>query len=127
MFIGLNPAIADGNIVNPIHERCMDLSRRWGYGGLHIANLFAFRSQSFEKLRAADDPVGGDNNRYLLDMQKKCAKVIVAWGPEGSYLGRDREVLSLIEEPYCLGRSVEGHPIFSLDADNNIEPVLFRN
>ncbi len=127
MFIGLYPVIADGNIMNPIHERCMGLYRKWGYGGVYMANLFAFRSHSFEKLMAADDPVGEDNNRCLLDMQKKCAKVIVAWGPDGRHLRRDEEVLSLIDEPYCLGKSVEGYPVSPLNADNDIEPMLFRS
>jgi hypothetical protein len=43
MFIGLNPSIADENEDDPTTRRCMRYAGSWGFGGLIVTNLFAFR------------------------------------------------------------------------------------
>ena len=42
LFIGLNPYTADENTDDPTTKRCIDYAKRWGYGGLRMANLFGF-------------------------------------------------------------------------------------
>jgi hypothetical protein len=44
MFIGLNPSTADEIENDPTINRCISYARSWGYGGLFMANLFAFRA-----------------------------------------------------------------------------------
>jgi hypothetical protein len=44
MFIGLNCSTADETQDDPTVRRCMGFARDWGYGGLLMTNLFAFRA-----------------------------------------------------------------------------------
>ncbi|GHX72979.1 hypothetical protein VCSRO16_3593 [Vibrio cholerae] len=44
MFIGLNPSTADEKNDDPTLRRCINFAKSWGYGGVCMANLFAFRA-----------------------------------------------------------------------------------
>lgn len=44
LFIGLNPSTADEKSDDPTIRRCLGFARSWGYGGLIVANLFAYRT-----------------------------------------------------------------------------------
>ena len=51
LFIGLNPSTADETKNDPTIRRCINFAKDWGYGGVMIANLFAFRSTSPEIMK----------------------------------------------------------------------------
>jgi len=44
MFIGLNPSTADETSDDPTLTRCINYAKYWGFGGVCMANLFAFRA-----------------------------------------------------------------------------------
>src|SRR5436190_16744965 len=44
LWVFLNPGTADGRADDPTLRRCIGFSQAWHYGGLEIANLFAFRT-----------------------------------------------------------------------------------
>ena len=67
MFIGLNPSTADENQDDPTIRRCIAFAKSFDYGGFYMLNLFAYRSTSPSKLREVDDPIGEDNDNFLLD------------------------------------------------------------
>ena len=60
MFVGLNPSTADETQDDPTIRRCIDFAKRWGYGGLYMLNIFAFRATNPKDMKAAADPVGPD-------------------------------------------------------------------
>ncbi|HDR1569813.1 TPA: DUF1643 domain-containing protein, partial [Pasteurella multocida] len=43
-FIGLNPSTADESNDDPTIRRCINFAKKWGYGGIYMVNLFAYRS-----------------------------------------------------------------------------------
>ena len=115
LFICLNPSTADHTRDDHTSRVCINYATRWGYGGLVIANLFAYRSTDPQGLKNTPDPVGPENNRVLRKLCKKADMVICAWSDIGAYLGRDREVILFINKPHCLtllksGRP--GHPLY---------------
>ncbi len=61
----LNPSTADASVDDPTIRRCMGFSRRLGYQGMVVVNLFAWRSPKPSELSKADDPVGPDNNWHI--------------------------------------------------------------
>src|SRR6185295_13389216 len=46
-FVALNPSTADESKDDPTLRRCMSFAKSFGYGGLYITNLFAFRATRF--------------------------------------------------------------------------------
>lgn len=62
MLIGLNPSTADANHNDPTIRRCIGFARDWGFGGVRVLNLFAFRATYPDDLKAAADPVGPRND-----------------------------------------------------------------
>jgi hypothetical protein len=88
----------------------MQFARDWGYGGVAVANLFAYRTALPRVLRRAVDPVGPRNDSWLRRLVAESSLVVAAWGNHGDYMGRDRRVLELLREPKCLAISKRGHP-----------------
>lgn len=81
MFIMLNPSTANAEKDDPTIRRCIRFAESWGYGGILVGNLFAYRSQFPETLLlTSDDPIGDKNKDYLVKMSKECDKIICAWG-----------------------------------------------
>ncbi|WP_368188730.1 DUF1643 domain-containing protein [Aeromonas sp. R7-3] len=56
LFIGLNPSTADETLDDPTIRRCIDFAKRRGYGGLVMANLFAYRATDPEVMKRAAEP-----------------------------------------------------------------------
>ena len=61
MVIGLNPSTADETTNDPTVRRCIGFSRRWGFAGLEMLNLFAFRATDPRVMLRAFNPVGARN------------------------------------------------------------------
>jgi hypothetical protein len=57
-FVGLNPSTADEIDDDPTVRRCIGFARRWGFSGMYMLNVFAYRSTNPRELRTATDPVG---------------------------------------------------------------------
>lgn len=126
LFIGLNPSTADALTDDNTSRVCINYAKRWGYGGLLMGNLFAFRSTDQSALYTATDPIGPENDIQLLKLQKEAAMVICAWSATGSYKGRDKTVLELIDLPYCLTRLKSGHPGHPLYKSASLLPVPYN-
>lgn len=78
MFIGLNPSTADESDDDPTLIRCIRYAKSWGYGGICMANLFAFRATDPKVMLSAKDPVGADNDRWLLELSQSSGLVVAA-------------------------------------------------
>jgi len=126
LFIGLNPSTADDNEDDPTIKRCIDYANRWGYGGLKMANLFAYRSTLPSNLKKAKNPIGVDNDRHIKELSKEAAITVIAWSDNGSYLDRDKEVLKLIEEPMCLNINKSGQPSHPLYQKKDLQLKPYR-
>lgn len=111
--IGLNPSTADETRDDPTIRRIRGFAELWGYGGLHMLNLFALRSTDPRGLRAVADPVGPENDAVIV-YGTAVGDVLCCWGTHGFYMGRDQSVLRLLR-PFSrrllhLGLTKDGHP-----------------
>lgn len=115
-FVMLNPSIADHQVDDPTIRRCVGFAKEWGYGGLIVVNLFAYRATKPERLFTASDPVGPDNDRHLVEAAGEANMVVCAWGAGATKMpGRVRtvreELQSALGRPlFCLGRTKDSHP-----------------
>ena len=114
LFIGLNPSRADGQRDDPTLRRLVGFAQHWGFGSLEVLNLFARISPSPAVLRRATDPVGADTDAWIqrrLAAQPE-ATLWLGWGNQGSWRGRDQEVLALLQGHglWALGLTAAGQP-----------------
>ncbi len=109
-FIGLNPSTADQIDNDPTMRRCIAFAKSWGYGGLYMTNLFAYRTSKTEELMKSKKPIGKENDKYLLEIEKKVDAVVFAWGANGTFLNRDKQVLNLISKGYYIALTKDKHP-----------------
>jgi hypothetical protein len=80
LFIMLNPSTADAVKNDQTITRCCNFARSWGYGGILVGNLFAFRSKEPKDLLPVSDPIGPDNEKHLIDLSKRASLIVLAWG-----------------------------------------------
>jgi len=127
LFVMLNPSTADAETNDPTIRRCIGFARRWGFQELAVANLFAWRATEPRELRQVIDPVGPENDRYLMMMSRCADAVIAAWGARGSYRNRAEEVLDLLEGPVeHLGLTKQGYPKHPLYLRADAARMAFR-
>jgi hypothetical protein len=124
MIIGLNPSTADETVDDPTIGRCIDFARSWGYGGLCMANLFSYRATKPAVMLNAEEPVGLENDAWLLRQSKKAGVVVAAWGNHGSHRGRSKEATALIPNLHYLKLNATGEPRHPLYLKRDLKPML---
>lgn len=128
VFIGLNPSTANETANDPTVRRCMGFARDWDGGGLVMLNIFAFRATLPADLRKAEEPIGDDNDQFILDACRR-RTVIAAWGTHGTYRSRCYELEAMLRHEgvklQCLGTTKAGHPKHPLYLRADTAPVPF--
>ena len=113
-FIMLNPSTANAAQDDPTIQACSQFTQKWGYNHLTVVNLFAYRTTRPLDLKRVTDPIGPDNNRYLLAATESATQIILAWGNWGSLFNRDQSVIKLLKryeyKLYYLTRNHSGQP-----------------
>jgi len=132
-FVMLNPSRADDSHDDPTLRACIQFAQRWNYAALSVVNLFGYRTPHPSELKQAKEPIGADNDRYVLEAVSVADKVVVAWGNEGGLLGRDRAILTQLEphhhKIYYLQLNRSGQPRHPLYIPRNVslQPFPFAN
>jgi hypothetical protein len=121
-FIMLNPSTADAYTDDPTIRRCISFAGGYGYGGIQVLNLFAFRATNPNELKVTNDPIGPDNEAILYD---RCinTSIVFAWGTKGTLMDQDKKVLILLKDfpnIFCLKRTKAGHPQHPLYIPSNV-------
>lgn len=127
MFIGLNPSTADETTDDPTLRRCVNYAKSWGYGGVCMANLFAYRATKPEAMKAVADPVGIENDEWLQKLAQGANLVVAVWGNDGIYLGRSKQVKQLIPDLHCLKLNKSGEPTHPLYQPRSVVPMKLRS
>ncbi|WP_420863940.1 DUF1643 domain-containing protein [Algirhabdus cladophorae] len=130
LFIMLNPSTATEQQNDPTVERCERRARALGFGAFCVTNIFAWRDTDPKNMRAAQDPVGPENDATLLRFCDWANTIIVAWGTHGAHLNRGPTVLELLGTTgrplYHLGLSKAGHPKHPLYIAYTQQPELLE-
>lgn len=111
MFVGLNPSTADETLDDPTVRRCIRYAKDWGFSGMWMTNLFAFRATEPAEMKAEPEPVGPANDSWLRTIAESSNLVVACWGVHGAHLGRaDAVRLLLPRKLHYLTLTKEGHP-----------------
>ena len=126
MFLGLNPSTADEINNDPTVTRCINYSKSWGYGGMYMMNIFAFRTTYPIELKKAKKPIGIDNNKWIKEISLSVDKTIGAWGNDGAFLNRSADIKKIVKNLYCLKVNSSGEPSHPLYLKANLKPIKYN-
>ncbi len=62
----LNPSTADEQRNDPTIRRCIEFARAWQFGSVEVVNLFAYRTTDARELIRVEEPVGEENDRFMV-------------------------------------------------------------
>lgn len=133
-FIMLNPSTATDTFDDPTIRRCIGFAKRWGFSGLVVTNLFAYRATQPRDLELLISKPGGiniaigDDNAAHLEREAKVAKAIVcAWGDNCDILEhRDLDVIETLRQYdlFCIRRTKQGNPAHPVREPYTNAPIL---
>ena len=127
LFIMLNPSTADEHRNDPTVARCETRARSMGYGGVMIANIFAFRATRPQDLKLADAPIGDANEAVLANWTQRAGMTIAAWGVHGGHRNQAANVAQSLKGPlFHLGLTKDGHPRHPLYVSFATAPVEWQ-
>lgn len=95
---------------------------------LEVVNLFAYRTPHPSLLKQAVEPIGKDNDRFILESVERSDRVILAWGNHGAWRKQDVYTLQLLKNYahlYSLGITKKGCPRHPLYLRSTIKPQRY--
>jgi hypothetical protein len=122
LFIMLNPSTADALEDDPTIGKIVKFADRWGYGGVYVANLYAFRSAYPKDLETTADPIGPENREHIQSLLGLVDRVFYAWGNKKKEPEWLRE---LVKEPFCIALSTKRIPKHPLYLRDDSEPFIY--
>jgi hypothetical protein len=128
-FLMLNPSTADERRLDPSCTRARVYAERWGFGGLIVTNLFAWRATDPGEMKAARDPVGRGNDAAILAAAREASLLVCAWGNHGAHLERSRRVTALLRgagiDLHVLKMNGPGEPAHPLYLSGSLRPQVW--
>jgi hypothetical protein len=134
-WIMLNPSTASHEVDDPTIRKCMKFARSWGYAGIQVVNLFAYRSTDPKALKdlgycEAVNHALGVNKAFLGRALAAPGPTICAWGQGGKLWSRARIFLEEIKPSnipvMALKLSKDGTPYHPLYLRDNSVPFELR-
>lgn len=126
MFIMFNPSTADDSKDDPTIKKCIAYAKAWGYGGIAVVNLFAYRSKHPDIIAHVEDPVGPFCDYWIKRVAPYCKVKIAAWGNMNSSDARKDKVRILAGKLHCLELSKSGQPKHPLYLRKNLKPIIYK-
>jgi hypothetical protein len=77
-----------------------------------MTNIFAYRATDPNVMKAQEEPVGSENDKWLEKIAKDASLRVAAWGNHGEHMGRGLAVKELLR-PYnlkCFRVTKKGQP-----------------
>ena len=103
----------------------MGFSEKWGYGGITVANIFAYRATDPEEMLAVEDPIGPENDWYIKRLSLDAKLTVCGWGNHGTHLNRSKDIFRLLTKPHYLGLTKTGQPKHPLYLRGDLEPIAY--
>lgn len=129
-WIMLNPSTADADNDDPTIRRCIGFSKKFGYGGMSVVNLFPYRAANPKDLMLAKSPDGPTfRNKNSIQAHTGDGRVVIcAWGAHGNHMNRAMWTASDLQERkvklWRLGSPTKSgqprHPLY-LSKDTELE------
>lgn len=132
LFVMMNPSTANVDYDDRTVAKCGRYARTWGYGGLCVGNVFAYRCTDQKRLAETKDPVGPENDFHIIEMAKMCSMVVLAYGKPtvAALRARGVKVEDLLlrerKQLYVLRLCKDGTPMHPLYLPGELRPVELK-
>lgn len=126
MTIGLNPSIASELKDDPTITRLQARAYKGGYGGLLMANLYAFISTNPGQLLNQNNTVGEFTDYYIQQMVELSERQLCGWGSFKPVIHRASTIYAMLTNPYCLGVNADGQPKHPLYVGYDVPMVKYE-
>jgi hypothetical protein len=115
LFVMLNPSRANEEINDQTIRTCIGFAMHQNFGSMEVVNLFAYRTSDPRMLMRARNPIGEENDAFILEGCQRSSTIVLAWGNHGKHLDRSNSVISDLvrqttQDLVCLGTTKEGFP-----------------
>ena len=125
-FIMLNSSDADAERDDPTIRRCLGFAEAWGKRQFVALNLFGWRDSDPMALLRCADPIGPENDAYLLKAE---GLVVCAWGTGGTIRSRSWQVRQMLMASgltlHHLGLTKHGYPKHPLYLRGDLMPMVW--
>lgn len=133
-FVMLNPSTADAVKSDPTVTRCINFAKAWGYAGLDVLNLYAYRTPSppvMKKAEKAGVDVVGPHNDYAIRtiLSRPGGVIVAAWGVNAavSRVARFMEIARDLKRViYCLKLTKDRAPSHPLYLPVHLNPIRYK-
>ncbi len=113
VFCMLNPSTADENVNDRTINRCITFATREQASQLVVVNLYGFRTSYPKDLWETEDPIGPENDTWIVEGVRAAGRVICAWGTNAQP-ARVEAVMEMLAgqgcQLLCLARNKDGSP-----------------
>jgi hypothetical protein len=135
-FIMLNPSTADDTFDDATIRRCVGFAKAWGFSGLKVTNLFAYRAtypKDLKALLATNNGFWmavGEENAFHISREANTSKMVVcAWGDNCDvHPTRVSDVIRMLlpmHDLFCIRRTKKGNPAHPVRERYTVAPDLF--
>lgn len=129
VWVMLNPSTASAVIDDATVLKIIKFSRAWGFDGLKVVNLYAYRATDPDAMMALppSERIGEGCDKWIENTVRGAERVMLGWGATADHKsvdGRDLYVRILIEQ-HAKGRvyalkvtrsGQPGHPLYIKDS-----------
>ena len=123
LYIMLNPSYADDEIDDPTIKRLIFFSKKFKFGGFYVTNLFT-QITPYPKELNMDNHLKKKNLKIISELIKKSNSIVYAWG---NLKNEPKEFLSIIDNPLCFKKNLNGTPRHPLYLPSSSELESFRD
>jgi len=129
LFIMLNPSTADGTFDDPTIRRCVNFAKSWGYGGILVGNLIAYRATDPKNLPSSLDlSIININKEYIRNLHSMAKITVLAYGTNKAARFSD-QFLPFTNEDYqslyIIDKTVNGVPKHPLYLKGDLKPKFY--
>ncbi|WP_153976914.1 DUF1643 domain-containing protein [Paenibacillus xylanilyticus] len=127
LYVMLNPSTASHEEEDQTSKQCLYFAKKFGFGSLEIVNLYAIISTDPNQLKFVHDPIGDENDKFILEAASRATTIIVSWGEKHFINQRHNKVARLLtskgHQLHCLGIAKSGHPRHPSRMSHSIESL----
>ena len=125
LWVMHNPSTANETEDDATIRRIIDFSKRWGYGGIYVGNLFSLRATDPKDLKrySAEELQPLEQMSHLNQMKKFCSLHVLAYG---NPFDKSFKPEMFDEDWHCLKKTNLGNPFHPLYLKSNLQPIKFN-